>query len=296
MLQRVGSRLQRTLARPVELQGVGFVTGRHVRLRFRPAAPSTGVVFARVDLGAQACIPATIDQVTGTNRRTTLGHAPLQVGLVEHVLAALHGLRIDNCVVELDAPEPPGMDGSSRSFVDALQRAGIVTQSESRSICAVTEKTVVRTSDATLTIHPADRPELRVSYLLDYGPKSSIPWQMSTATITPTQFARGLAECRTFLLEDEAHALRQQGIGSRTAVTDLVVFGPRGPLQNTLRHANEPARHKILDIVGDLSLLGCDLHGHVVAYRSGHPLNIELARVLSQSAAQVLPRQRRAAA
>ena len=295
MLQRVGSRLQRTLARPVELQGVGFVTGRHVRLRFRPAPASSGVVFARVDLGAQACIPAVLGEVTGTSRRTTLGHAPLQVGLVEHVLAALHGLRIDNCVVELDAPEPPGMDGSARSFVAAFQRAGIVVQAESRSICAVAKTVLVRTQDATLAIHPADRPELRVSYLLDYGPKSSIPWQMSTATITPTQFAHGIAECRTFLLEEEAYALRQQGIGARTAVTDLVVFGPHGPLQNTLRHANEPARHKILDIVGDLSLLGCDLHGHVVAYRSGHPLNIELARVLSQGAAQVLPRQRCAA-
>jgi UDP-3-O-acyl N-acetylglucosamine deacetylase len=295
MLQRVGTRLQRTLARPVELQGVGFVTGRHVRVRFRPAGASSGVVFARVDLGNQACIPAAIDQVTGTNRRTTLGHAPLQVGLVEHVLAALHGLRIDNCIVELDAPEPPGMDGSARAFVDALQRAGIVVQAESRDICAVSKTVLVRTQDATLAIHPADGPELRVSYLLDYGPKASIPWQMSTATITPTHFAHGIAECRTFLLEEEAHALRQQGIGARTSLTDLVVFGARGPLQNTLRHANEPARHKILDIVGDLSLLGCDLRGHVVAYRSGHPLNIELARVLCQSFASVLPRQRRAA-
>src|SRR5206468_1031022 len=128
---------QQTIGGPAEVQGIGYVTGKHVRLRFRPAPANTGVVFVRTDLGPQACIPARVANVTGTARRTTLGHLPIQVGLVEHVLAALAGLRIDNCYVELDAPEPPGMDGSANAFVKALLRVGSVLQKERRGIWTV---------------------------------------------------------------------------------------------------------------------------------------------------------------
>lgn len=294
-MKRVNYRYQRTLAQPVEVQGIGYLTGRNVRLRFRPAAPCTGVVFVRTDLGGDACIPARVEQVTGTQRRTTLGQAPLCVGLVEHVLAALNGLHIDNCYLDLDAPEPPGLDGSARSFVQALERVGTVVQSERRWLWATSESIVVRTPDATLALHPPRQRELRISYLLDYGLRSPICWQMCTEEVTPTSFARALAECRTFLLEDEALALQQQGLGSRTQFSDLLVFGPQGPIENRLRYGNEPARHKILDILGDLALLGQDLCGHIVAYRSGHPLNVELVQVLAQRLAQGMPRQRRAA-
>ncbi len=294
-MKRLNHRYQRTLARAAEVQGTGYLTGRYVRLRFRPAPPSTGVVFVRTDLGAQACIPARVEQVSGTNRRTTLGQAPLSVGLVEHVLAALNGLHIDNCYVDLDAPEPPGLDGSARAFVQALLSAGTVLQDERRSIWATTESIVVRTADATLALHPPHERELRISYLLDYGIRSPIGWQMCTEEITATSFARSLAACRTFLLEEEAAELRQQGLGPRTTVRDLLVFGPRGPLANRLRFGNEPARHKILDILGDLALLGHDVCGHIVAYRSGHPLNVELVQVLAQRIARGSARQRLAA-
>jgi len=294
-VKRVNYRFQRTIARPAEIQGIGFLTGQDVRLRFRPAPASTGVVFVRTDLGPGACIPASVERVTGTNRRTTLGQAPFCVGLVEHVLAALNGLLIDNCYVELDAPEPPGLDGSASAFVRVLENAGIVMQSERRLIWAVDRPIVVTGRDASLALHPGAGPGLRVSYLLDYGLHSPIGRQTFTADVTPASFASGIAPCRTFLLEDEALALRDQGLGRRTQVTDLVVFGPRGPIDNPLRFADEPARHKVLDILGDLALLGHDLCGHVVAYRSGHPLNVELVRVLSQRIAQVYPRQRIAA-
>ena len=294
-MNRIHDRFQQTIGEPAEVQGIGYVTGKHVRLRFRPAPASTGIVFVRTDLGTQACIPACVENVTGTNRRTTLGKAPVHVSLVEHVLAALSGLRIDNCFVELDAPEPPGLDGSADAFVNALQHAGTVMLSERRPIWTVTEPETFVMNDATITLHPLDVPELRVSYLLDYGLDSSIQWQMATETITPASFASQVAPSRTFVTEAEALALRNQGLGSRTAVTDLLVFGPKGPINNRLRFGNEPARHKILDIVGDLSLIGCDLRGHVVAYRSGHPHNVGLVRQLSLRMQQVLPRQRRAA-
>ena len=294
-MKRIHDRCQQTIAKAAEVQGIGYVTGKHVRLRFRPAPPSTGVVFVRTDLGPQACISARLENVTGTARRTTLGQPPIHVGLVEHVLAALSGLRIDNCYVELDAPEPPGLDGSAQAFVNALLRAGTVTQADRRGIWATDRPVTLALKDATITLHPLATPELRVSYLLDYGQESPIPWQMCTQTITPGSFASQVAPCRTFVTEDEAIMLRNQGLGSRTTVNDLLVFGKRGPINNKVRFGNEPARHKILDILGDLSLIGCDLRGHVVAYRTGHPHNVQLVQLLSLQMQTVLPRQRRAA-
>jgi UDP-3-O-acyl-N-acetylglucosamine deacetylase len=204
------------------------------------------------------------------------------VTLVEHVLAALAGLRIDNCVVELDAPEPPGLDGSARRFTDALCAASAVIQPARRPVYTVETAVVVSAPGATLALHPADgRRELTVSYQLDYGPGAPIAPQRHTNTITPTRFAADLAGCRTFLLELEAAALQQQGIGRHMTPADLLVFSRRGPIANRLRYADEPARHKVLDLVGDLALFGADLAGHVVAHRSGHPLNVELVRRLT---------------
>ncbi|WP_315854110.1 UDP-3-O-acyl-N-acetylglucosamine deacetylase [Gemmata palustris] len=277
----IGYRHQRTLAAPVSVGGVGFITGARVRLRFLPAAPDTGLVFRRTDLPDVPTVPARAARVSGTQRRTTLGPQHTSITLVEHVLAALSGLRVDNCVVELDGAEPPGLDGSAAGFVAALTGAGIVTQRTRRAIYGVTKPVVVRTPGATLGLHPADGPELRISYRLDYGPGTTIVPQTHTLAVTPETFARDLAACRTFLTEAEAHGLRAQGVGRHLTGADLLVFGPRGPIENAVRFADEPARHKILDLIGDLALCGFDLAGHLVAYRSGHSLNVELARQLA---------------
>jgi UDP-3-O-acyl N-acetylglucosamine deacetylase len=282
IVRRLSYRYQRTLARPTEVCGIGFLAGAAVRLRFQPAPPSTGIQFLRCDLHPTLTVPARIDHVTGTQRRTTLGHLPGQVSLVEHVLAALAGLRIDNCIIEVDSGEPPGVDGSAQAFVDALVEAGAVLQYARRAEWTVTEPVVLSSGGATLALHSTSEPGLKISYLLDYGLDSPIARQSHTETITPASFINELASARTFLLESEALELRRQGIGLRTTTADLLVIGPHGPIDNRLRWANELARHKILDIVGDLSLLGHDLSGHLVAYRSGHPLNIELVRELSR--------------
>jgi UDP-3-O-[3-hydroxymyristoyl] N-acetylglucosamine deacetylase len=280
-VNRVGYRYQRTLARPVELMGVGFLTGAAVRLRLQPAPPSTGVVFVRSDLARRTQIPATVEQVTGTARRTTLGHAPAEVALVEHVLAAMAGMRVDNCYVELNAPEPPGLDGSAQQFVEVIRRAGTRLQPARRTIVGTEKPVVVAHKGACLTLHPAQDHTLRITYILDYGSHSPIDRQIATLVITPETFANAIASCRTFLLESEAEELRRQGLGSRTTLADLLVFGAKGPIDNCLRFANEPARHKILDLVGDLSLFGFDIAGHVVAYRSGHQHNVEMVRALT---------------
>jgi UDP-3-O-acyl N-acetylglucosamine deacetylase len=281
-VRRLSYRYQRTIAATAEVSGVGYLTGATVRLRFRPAPADTGVVFVRTDARPAAHVPAHVGQVTDTRRRTTLGRAPAQVGLVEHVLAALAGLRIDNCYVELDAPEPPGLDGSARGFVDALVRAGSVLQAARRPVWGVDEPVVVAQGGSTLALHPGPDDALKVSYLLDYGLDSPIGRQSHTQSVTPEGFVNDLADCRTFILESEVVELRRQGLGARTTPADLLVFGKRGPIQNCLRYANEPARHKVLDLLGDLALLGHDLRGHVVAYRSGHPLNVELVRTLRE--------------
>jgi len=288
-------RSQRTIGRPVEVVGTGFLTGATVRLRFLPAAPAAGIVFSRTDLRQRVQVAAHADHITGTERRTTLGQPPAQVGLVEHVLAALAGLRIDNCLVELNATEPPGLDGSSLQFVRALEEAGVCLQPARRPIWAVEEPVVVGSGSATLALHPPENEQLTITYFLDYGPRSPICKQVHTQAITPSSFAQELADCRTFLLEAEALELRSQGLGAQTTTADLLVFGPHGPLDNSLRHANEPARHKILDIIGDLALLGVDLVGHIVACRSGHPLNAELVRALHRAMIRTCQRDRLAA-
>jgi UDP-3-O-acyl N-acetylglucosamine deacetylase len=281
-VRRQGTREQRTLHRTAEVRGIGFLTGASIQVRFQPAPANTGIVFVRTDLPQSPRIRAHLREVTGTARRTTLGHPPCQVELVEHALSALAGLRIDNCLVELNAAELPGLDGSARGFVDALLAAGVVRQAAPRDLWTVTEPLTVRDGQATLTLHPGSDPRLRLSYLLDYGPLSPIAPQRFTEDLCPEMFRSAIQSSRTFLLHQEAEALRRQGIGSRTTLADLLVFGPHGPLENRLRFADEPARHKALDIIGDLSLLGVDLCGHVIGCRSGHALNIELVRQLAQ--------------
>ncbi len=279
----IGHRPQRTLARSVSVSGKGIVTGSNVTVRFQPAPANHGVVFQRTDLADAKPIPALASSVTDTNRRTTLGTSPNSVTLVEHVLAALAGMRIDNCMIEIDGPEPPGLDGSARGFVDALLEGEIVLQSAVRQRWMVVEPLVLRQGDVTLSVHPVREGELRISYLLDYGLHAPIAPQAHTETITPDSFQHELADSRTFLLEREARELQKAGVGKHLRADEIVVFGPHGPIGNTLRHPDEPARHKILDLIGDLALSGLDVAGHIVAYRSGHPLNVELARTLSRS-------------
>ncbi|MCS6977807.1 MAG: UDP-3-O-acyl-N-acetylglucosamine deacetylase [Gemmatales bacterium] len=282
-LRCVGQRCQRTIRETVEVHGYGYRTGAAIRVRFRPACPGTGIVFVRTDVPGAKPISAAVGNVTGTNRRTTLGQPPAQVEMVEHVLAALHGLKIDNCLIEINGPELPGLDGSSRDFVRVLCAAGLRIQKAVRNIWAATEAITIVDGRGSLSLYPASAMELRASYLLDYGQPSPIPAQRQSAVVGPEGFLNEVASSRTFLLEAEAEALRGQGFGRNTSPADLLVFGTRGPINNRLRYADEPARHKILDIVGDLALFGEDLAGHVVGCRSGHSLNVALVRRLRET-------------
>ncbi|MGE5756837.1 MAG: UDP-3-O-acyl-N-acetylglucosamine deacetylase [Planctomycetaceae bacterium] len=273
-------RLQRTIARETEVRGVGFFHGSDVALRFRPAEADTGIVFVRTDIPGRPAISAHIRNVIPRPRRTTLQHGTATVEMVEHVMAALAGLRIDNCTIEIDAAETPGCDGSSRAFVEALHESGTVELDRARETLVIDRPITVRDGGATLTAHPGDGAGLVLSYQLDYGPQTPIGAQSLFVDISPETFRRDLAPSRTFLLEAEALALRQAGIGSRASSADLLIFGADGLIGNQLRYPDECVRHKILDMLGDLALLARDLVGHVVAHRSGHQLNAALVRKL----------------
>jgi UDP-3-O-[3-hydroxymyristoyl] N-acetylglucosamine deacetylase/3-hydroxyacyl-[acyl-carrier-protein] dehydratase len=276
-------RPERTIAREAGVRGLSFLNGIDVGIRFRPAEPGRGVRFVRTDLPGRPSVRAHVRHVVNRQRRTTLQDGEATVEMVEHVLAALAGLQIDNCLVEIDAGETPGCDGSSQAFVDALTAAGAVEQDRPRETLTIERPITVREGQASLTAYPGDADRLVLTYNLDYGRHSAIGRQSRFVDVSPESFRSELAASRTFLLQAEATALQQAGIGVRTTPADLLLFGPDGVVGNELRFPDECVRHKILDLVGDLALLARDLSGHVVAHRSGHHLNAALVRKLLQA-------------
>jgi UDP-3-O-[3-hydroxymyristoyl] N-acetylglucosamine deacetylase / 3-hydroxyacyl-[acyl-carrier-protein] dehydratase len=278
-------RRERTLADAAEVRGHGFFHGCDATIRFHPAEPGTGVVFQRVDLPGRPSVPARIDRVVPAARRTMIRQGDATVEMTEHVLAALAGMRIDNCIAQIDAPECPGCDGSSRAFVEALEQAGIVEQDRMRQVLELDSSVVVREGDASLAANPGATGSLTLAYHLDYGPDAPIPAHSYCVGVSPETFKREIASSRTFVTEREASTLRASGIGLRTTAADLLIFGREGPIGNSLRFPDECARHKVLDLLGDLALVGFDVEGLVVAHRSGHQTNHALARRLAELAA-----------
>jgi UDP-3-O-[3-hydroxymyristoyl] N-acetylglucosamine deacetylase len=273
-------RHQRTLAGPCTLTGFGYWSGRDVQVELRPAPPHTGIVFVRRDLTPPRRIVAAASQRIEVPRRTTLATSGAQVEMVEHVLAALYGLGVDNCEVWVDGSELPGLDGSCQPLVEAITTAGIVDQPAVQRRLVVTDITRVGDDESWVEARPVRTGGLAVKYRLDYGSNSPIGRQTIELKITPSTFRTELASARTFVLAEEAQWLRERGLGQRVTNQDLLVFGPEGPLDNTLRMENECVRHKALDLIGDLALAGCEIVGHFIAHRSGHRLNAELVKVL----------------
>jgi UDP-3-O-acyl-N-acetylglucosamine deacetylase len=220
--------------------------------------------------------------------------------MVEHVLSALAAMRIDNCEVWVDAPEMPGCDGSSKAFVEAIDAAGAVEQRAPVRQIVVGSAIRVGDDNCWIEAQPSRSAGLSVSFDLDFGAQSAIGHQLFALDITPDLYRRELAPCRTFIPEEAAQGILSQGNGKRVTNADLLIFGPNGPIGNTLRFPDECVRHKMLDVIGDLALTGCEVIGHVVAYRSGHALHAELAKCLLEQAETSnsgfeLPVQRRVA-
>lgn len=279
----IAQRHQRTIASTATVRGIGYWSGEQVNVEFRPARPSSGIRFVRMDLPSRAVIPAAVAYRRPTPRRTTLATRAAHVEMVEHVLAALAGMNIDNCDVCVDRPELPGMDGSAQPFVDAIVRAGIVPVDAVRRQLIVDQRVRVEADGAWIEARPAGAPGLTVRYELDYAEHRAIGRQSIELAVTPQAFQSELAPSRTFLLRAEARWLQAQGRAQHVSPRELLVFDEHGPIQNQLRFTDECVRHKALDVVGDLALAGMDICAHVVCHRSGHQLNAELvSRLLAQ--------------
>lgn len=280
----MNQRPQRTIDRPATCQGFGFLTGADVTLSFLPADENTGIRFQRIDQAGGKPVLACLDNVVPRQRRTAISNGESTIELVEHVMAALAGLQIDNCLVQLNAPEPPGADGSCLPFVQTLLEAGICQQTALRPIHVVHSEAQTDSTDdgAEICVGPVFRRTLVVSYELDYGPRSPIKPQLFTYEFTPETFVTTIAFARTFILESEVAALKAMGYGSRVTEKDLLIFGPDGVIGNQLRAPDECVRHKILDCIGDFALLGCDIHGHFRAYRSGHNHNHAICQLIQK--------------
>ncbi|MEE9294823.1 MAG: UDP-3-O-acyl-N-acetylglucosamine deacetylase [Phycisphaerae bacterium] len=274
---------QRTVLKAAEISGRGLFTGASSTVRVRPAAPSSGITFVRIDQPDPIRIAARVENVSKRARRTSLRNGTVTIETVEHCLSACCGLGIDNLDIELTGDELPAGDGSSLLFVEMLKEAGICEQDAEREDYVISEVIRVADGGAELLATPplnTDDDQLEIFYDLDYGEQSPISRQVLSVSITPEHFVSDLAPARTFVLQSEADALRANGLGTHLAYSDILVFGPDGPIQNELRFPNECVRHKILDLVGDLALLGKRLIGRIYARKSGHALNHEFVRAI----------------
>jgi UDP-3-O-[3-hydroxymyristoyl] N-acetylglucosamine deacetylase/3-hydroxyacyl-[acyl-carrier-protein] dehydratase len=269
----------------VELQGRGLFTGEPVSMRVRPAPPNTGICFVRTDQSPPIRIEAVVENVSKRARRTSLRNGTVAIETVEHCLSACAGLDLDNLQIELDANELPGLDGSSLAFVQKLRDAGVCEQDAFRAPHLICDVLRVAEGDSELVALPPLDPNaeaFEIAYELDYGPDSPIGRQTYRTVITPDNFEKNIAPARTFVLEREAAELRASGLGGHLNYQDILVFGENGPIDNTLRFPDECVRHKVLDLLGDLMLLGRPLVGRVYARKSGHSLNHALVRALRE--------------
>jgi len=286
-------RHQRTVARRVAVEGFGYWSGEDCRVEFRPAAENTGIVFVLAGDNSSPPIRLAAGLACREDRprRTVLREGARRVEMIEHVMAALAGLEIDNCEVWVTAEEMPGCDGSALAFVEALDAAGVVLQSDVTRPLVVTRAVRVGNEQCWIEAQPTNRGCLSIEFHLDYGPGNAIGRQSFAAEISPEEFRFEIATARTFVLRSEADALVAAGKGTRVSPRDLLIFDQDGPIDNTLRFADECVRHKLLDVIGDLALAGRPIVGHIVASRSGHQLNAALVEALLLQEQQTLHRR-----
>ena len=271
--------LQQTIAKPATVQGCGLFCGEHATLTFKPAPANYGVVFVRKDMDTQ--IPALVNYVVKRQRRTSLMDGNATVDTCEHCLSAIAGLHIDNLIIELDGSEIPNLDGSSLPFFEALSLAGVVQNDQPRKWLVIKEPVVVRQDDAMVAAVPCEEPRTQLIYELDYSQEGALGRQLRVFDFSNGDYAHEIAPSRTFVLESEAIAMQRNGVGKHLSVEEVLVIGKDGPLgSNQLRFDDEPVRHKVLDLIGDLVLLGCPVQARIIAYKSGHALNHMLVRQL----------------
>lgn len=271
---------QATIAAPVSLAGKSLFASTDVQVTFKPAPANHGIVFIRTDLD-NAPVPALVQHVLKRARRTALRNGRAMIETTEHCLSACSGLGIDNLIIEINGAELPGLDGSAKPYLDLLQSAGIATLDTPRHRLIINEPVIVRQDDAYVAAVPSPDKGTQFVYEIDYRNEPAIGRQIATFDTERQDYATEIAPARTFVTEAEAQMLRKAGLGTHLTPMDVVVYDKTGPIGgNTLRFPNESARHKLLDLMGDLYLLGAPVQGRIIAYKSGHWLNQLLVREL----------------
>lgn len=271
---------QKTLKQSVSLSGIGLFTGAKVTLTIHPARANSGIIFQRSDIPGKPELIADLDHVVSTPRCTILGNHKFTVHTVEHILAALSGMGIDNALLEISGPEVPIMDGSSEAFVEAILKGGISGLDEEKK--SLTLKYPISWSKGEVHLVAMPAPEFRVSYTLHFPESAILNSQYFSVAVNPQNFAEEIASCRTFCLYEEiapfieSGLIKGGGLDNAVIIKNDVVINPDG-----IRFPNEMVRHKILDVIGDLSLIP-PFDAHVIAIRSGHASNVKFARELEK--------------
>ena len=264
---------QHTVRRSVSCSGIGLHSGRKVRLSLRPARAGSGIRFRRADLGGIE-IPATVDNVDRLHYSTGLARDSGNVETVEHLLAALVSLGVDNVTVELDQPEVPIMDGSAASFVYLLNEAGLKRLAEPRRYLKILRPVSLSRGNKRISLYPSDH--FKVTYSISFD-HPLLRHMSRTLKVTQESFVDEIASARTFGFLKEVEMLRRKGLAMGGSLDNAVVLDEAGVLNNSLRFEDEFVRHKILDAIGDLALVGCPVIGHLVAHRGGHELHARFA-------------------
>jgi len=268
------------------MRGRGLFGGKEARVLFRPAPADSGITFVRTDVPGPVRISAVASNLAERSRRTTIKKGSVSIETIEHCLAAVNALEIDNLVIEVNGPELPAPDCSCAEYFKNLKRVGLVEQNLSRKEYVIRKPITIAAGDTCIYALPYSDNGLSLTYDLDYGGHTGIGRQIFSCQLTPDSFERHLAPARTFLLEAEAKQFQARGMGTHIGPRDLLVINSDGPIKNSYRFPNECVRHKIADLVGDLALVGRAVKGRIVAYKSGHALNQQLVRKLYEAAQQ----------
>ncbi len=270
---------QRTIKREIAYSGIGLHTGNETTITFIPAPVNTGVKFVRTDLTNKPEIIADITQVVDIARGTTIGRGQVKIHTVEHILASLGGLGIDNLIIEVNANEPPVGDGSALPFVRTLSDSGLELQNEPKRYYTFKEPCWAEENGALLVVMPAS--EFKIYFTIDYN-HPALGAQFASFNINEDTFLRQIASARTFCFLHEVESLQRQGLIKGGSLDNAVVIGEKNILKEDLRFKDEFVRHKILDLMGDLFLLGAPLKGSVMALKSGHALNVKLVKKMKK--------------
>jgi len=279
-------KLQKTIKGEGKITGKGLFGGEETKVVFRPAPGDSGIVFVRTDIAEPVRISAVVPSIAERSRRTTLKKGSVSIETIEHCLAAVSALGIDNLIIEVNGPEMPAPDCSSVGYVRVLKRTGLVEQAERRKEFVISEPVSITTGDASIYALPYADDGLNITYDLDYAGHTGVGRQIFSCQVTPEAFEKNLAPARTFLFEAEAKQFQARGMGTHLSPRDILVISSDGPIKNSYRFPNECARHKIVDLIGDLALVGRAIKGRIVAYKSGHSLNQQLVRRLYEAAEQ----------